>query len=266
MITTLLTAAVTTETAAHAAQAAPKLEPLHHFQVHKVVELSLFGMDVSISNSVIWMWIATVVTFLFFKLAFANPRVRRPGRFQNLAEMGFLFIRDLVKDNIHHGGEKFFPIVFTLFFFILFCNLLGLIPGSFTPTSQLIVTATFSVSVFLLSLGIGFYKHGIGFLKVFAPSGLPLALMPLMIPIEIISFLARPVSLAVRLFANMTAGHTVLGVLIFFSATLPWFANWLPWSFSVVLNGVEIFIGFIQAYIFSILTCVYINDAMHIHH
>lgn len=257
-------AAVAAEVAAAGAPAAPKLEPLHHFQVHNYVDINLLGLDLSISNSVVWMWIATAAAYAFFRTAFADPKTI-PGRFQNVGELGYEFIRDMVKDNIGKEGEKFFPLVLTLFFFILFCNLLGLIPGSFTPTSQLIVTGTFAVGVFLLSVGVGVAKHGAHFLKFFAPSGLPLALMPLMIPIEVISFLARPVSLAVRLFANMTAGHTVLGVLLFFSVTLPWFAGWIPWGFSVVLNGVEIFIGFIQAYIFAILTCVYINDALHMH-
>lgn len=250
--------------ASEAVHGAPKLEPLHHFQVHNYVDLNLLGLDVSISNSVVWMWIAAAAAYLFFRLAFRNTAMI-PGRMQNLGELGYLFIRDMVQDNIGKEGMKFFPLVLTLFFFILFCNLLRLIPGSFTPTSQLIVTGVFAVSVFSLSVGVGVAKHGVGFLKHFAPSGLPMALMPLMIPIEIISFLARPVSLAVRLFANMTAGHTVLGVLLFFSATLPWYGGVFPFSFSVVLNGVEIFIGFIQAYIFSILTCVYINDALHMH-
>lgn len=247
-----------------AAAGEPKLDPLHHFQVQNYVDLNIGGLDISISNSVVWMWIAAAAAFLFFKMAFANPS-KVPGRLQNLGELGFTFIRDMVKDNIGQEGMKFFPLVFTLFFFILFCNLLGLIPGSFTPTSQLIVTGVFSTGIFFLAMGLGIMKHGAGWLRTFAPPGLPLALMPLMIPIELISYLARPVSLAVRLFANMTAGHTVLGVLLFFSFTLPWFGMWAPFSFSVVLNGVEIFIGFIQAYIFSILTCVYINDALHMH-
>lgn len=263
-MSTLFTTAALAAGAAPVAEAAPKLEPLHHFQVHNYIDLNLLGLDISISNSVVWMWIAAAAAYGFFRLSFGTPQLI-PGRMQSLGEMGFEFIRDMVRDNIGKEGEKFFPLVLALFFFILSCNLLGLIPGSFTPTSQLIVTGTFAIGVFGLAVGVGVVKHGAHFLKTFAPSGLPLALMPLMIPIEVISFLARPVSLAVRLFANMTAGHTVLGVLLFFSVTLPWFAGWIPWGFSVVLNGVEIFIGFIQAYIFSILTCVYINDALHMH-
>ncbi|MBF0285724.1 MAG: F0F1 ATP synthase subunit A [Magnetococcales bacterium] len=237
---------------------------MHHFEVLNFVNLRLFGLDISISNSVVWMWLATIGAFAFFWFS-TQRRSIVPSRMQSLAELGFLFIRDMVRDNIGKEGERFFPYVLTLFFFILSCNLLGLIPGSFTPTSQIIVTGVFAVGVFLLSVGLGFKKHGLHFLSFFAPSGLPPLLLPLMVPIEIISFLARPVSLSVRLFANMTAGHTVLAVLIFFAATLPWFVSWAPLSFSIALYGVEIFIGFIQAYIFSILTCVYINDALHLH-
>ncbi|MBF0589534.1 MAG: F0F1 ATP synthase subunit A [Magnetococcales bacterium] len=260
----MISTAIASETAHAAASAAPKLEPLHHFQVQKIVPLSLFGWDISITNSSLWMMISVAAILLFFKMALKNE-AKVPGRLQSLAEMGFVFARDLVQDNIGDEGRKYFPLVLALFFFVLFNNLLGLIPGSFTATSQLIVTGTLAIGVFILSVGIGVARHGVGFLKTFAPGGLPLALLPLMIPIEVISFLARPVSLAVRLFANMTAGHTVLGVMIFFTVTLPVWAGVIPLSFAVVLTGVEIFIGFIQAYIFAILTCVYINDAMHMH-
>nr|CRH07528.1 ATP synthase subunit A, membrane-bound, F0 sector [Candidatus Magnetococcus massalia] len=252
-----------------AATAAPKMDPLHHFMVQKIVPLEVGGFDISITNSTVWMWAAVAVAFLFMKMAFAGGRVQDrlvPGRMQSLAEMTFTFVRDMVDQNI--GGEegrKFFPGIFALFLLVLFCNVLGLIPGSFTPTSQLIVTATFALGVFFFATGLAFVKHGVKFLGFFVPSGVPPVLLLLMVPIEIISYLSRPVSLSVRLFANMTAGHTVLAVLFFFSATLPVVANLLPWGFSVVFNGFELFIGFIQAYIFTILTCVYINDALHLH-
>ena len=250
--------------AAAAEIAHPKMDPLHHFQVIKVIPLSLFGLDISISNSVIWMWISMGLLFLFFHRALRTPS-RVPGRLQSIAEAGFQFIQDIVDETIGKDGKRFFPYIFALFFTILFCNLTGLIPGSFTATSQIIVTGTFAMGVFLFSTGLGFYKHGLHFLHFFVPSGLPIALLPLMVPIEIISYLARPVSLSVRLFANMTAGHTLLAVLFFFTATLPWFGAWLPFGFTVIFTGVEIFIGLIQAYIFTILTCVYINDALHMH-
>lgn len=261
----LTTTAISVEAAHAAASVAPRMDPLHHFQVVNYVRIAPFGLDVSISNSVIWMWISAAAVFFFFRYALRTPALV-PGRMQSLAEAGFLFIRGIVDENIGHGGGKpYFPMVFTLFFFVLFCNWTGLIPGSFTATSQLIVTATLALGIFFLSIVLGFYKHGLKFLGFFVPSGLPVLLLPLMVPIEIISFLARPVSLSVRLFANMTAGHTVLGVLFFFSATLPWMGFWLPFGFSVVFTAVEIFIGFIQAYIFTILTCVYINDSLHMH-
>ncbi|MBF0359047.1 MAG: F0F1 ATP synthase subunit A [Magnetococcales bacterium] len=241
------------------------MDPLHHFQVHKIWDMSVFGVDISVSNSVVWMWIAVAVAFFFFYYSITGAK-RIPGRMQSLAELGYLFIYDMMvgiigKDEV----PKFFPYVFTIFYFILFCNLLGLIPGSFTPTSQIIVTGTFAAIIVGISFLYGFYRNGIHYLKFFVPSGVPVLLLPLIIPIEIISFLARPVSLSVRLFANMTAGHTMLAVMFFYVVTLPIYGSWLPFGFSVVFTGVEIFIGFIQAYIFTILTCVYINDAIHLH-
>ena len=260
----LITATAVVAETAHAAAATPKMDPLHHFQVVNYLKIAPMGLDISISNSVVWMWVAVAAAFGLFRYATRVPSMV-PGRMQSVAEEGFLFIEGIIDDTIGKSGKKFFPFVFTLFFFVLFCNWSGLVPGSFTATSQLIVTATMAGAVFILSIVLGFYHHGLKFLGFFVPSGLPPALLPLMVPIEIISFLARPVSLSVRLFANMTAGHTVLSVLFFFSATLPWFGSWLPFGFSVVFTAVELFIGFIQAYIFTILTCVYINDSLHMH-
>lgn len=250
--------------AAQAVAVTQKMEPLHHFNVHKIVDISLFGIDVSLSNSVIWMWGSIGFIMLFFYLALRNIS-QVPGRLQSLAEMGYLFVQTVVDDIVGEKGRPFFPYIFSLFFFILFCNLSGLIPGSFTVTSQVIVTGTFSAIIVGFTFIYGFYSHGIGYLKFFVPTGVPVFLMPLIVPIEIISFLARPVSLAVRLFANMTAGHTLLAVMFFYVVTLPWWGGWLPFGFTVVFTGVEVFIGFIQAYIFTILTCVYINDAIHLH-
>ncbi|MBF0622358.1 MAG: F0F1 ATP synthase subunit A [Magnetococcales bacterium] len=240
------------------------MDPLHHFEVHNYVDLSMFGLDISISNSVVWMWVAVACAFGFFKYAFRDPKVV-PGRAQLLAETGFLFIRQLVEEMIGKEGRKYFPAILTLFFFVLFCNLVGVIPSSYTPTSQLIVTGTLAIVIFFLCTLLGFAKHGLNFLSFFVPHGVPSALLLLMIPIELISYLARPVSLSVRLFANMTAGHTVLGVLFFFTVSLDWYGAWVPFGFSVVFNAFEMFIGLIQAYIFTILTCVYINDSIHMH-
>ncbi|MEO5347296.1 MAG: F0F1 ATP synthase subunit A [Magnetococcus sp. YQC-9] len=258
-----LIAAAHAEAVTDAAHAAPKMDPLHHFQVHNYIDITPFGLDISISNSVLWMWIVVGVVFGLFHLAMKNPTLV-PGRLQSVAEAGYLFVDTMINEIIGHGGKKFFPLIFTLFFFVLFCNWTGLIPGSFTVTSQLIVTGTLAMGIFGFCIFLGALHHGWKFLGFFVPHGLPPALLPLMVPIEIISFLARPVSLSVRLFANMTAGHTVLGVLFFFTALLEWFSP-LPFGFTVVFTGMEIFIGFIQAYIFTILTCVYINDSLHMH-
>ena len=162
-------------------------------------------------------------------------------------------------------GKKYFPFVATLFFFLFSCNLVGLIPGSYTITSQLVVTGTFAVFIFFMTLVIGFAKHGLHFLGILIPPGIPKILVPLMITIEIISMLARPVTLGVRLFANMTAGHTLMGVLFGMALTAPLYIGWMPFSFTVIVNGLEIFIAFIQAYIFCLLTCVYISDAINLH-
>jgi len=240
------------------------LWPLHHFQVVNYLVLDLFGLDISISNSVVWMWASVAVAFAVFRLALRSPALV-PGRMQALVEAAYLFICHMVDENIRGDSRRFLPLIFTLFYFVLFCNLLGLIPGSFTPTSQLVVTSTLAAGVFGYSVALRVIRQGAGFWRAFAPPGLPPFLLPLMIPIEVLSFLARPVSLAVRLFANMTAGHTVLAVLAFFGLAMPWFASWIPLGFSIVLNGVEVFIGFIQAYIFSVLSCVYIDDALHEH-
>ena len=236
-------------------------EPLAHFHIVRYVELSVFGIDISITNAVVWMWVAVVAAFLFFRLALRNSLVV-PGRLQMLAELCYLFVLRMVEKNIRREGRRFLPIVFTLFFFVLFCNLVGLLPGGFTPTSQLVVTGSLALAVFLFTIVLRVARHGWGVFHAFAPSGVPWMLLPLMVPIEIISFIARPMSLAVRLFANMTAGHTVLAVIAFFGMGAHWLVAWLPMGFSVAFTGMEIFIAVIQGYIFSILSCVYIDDAL----
>ena len=162
--------------------------------------------------------------------------------------------------------KLFFPFVFTLFMFVLFCNMVGMLPYSFTVTSQIIVTFTLAAMIFIGVTIIGFVKHGIKYLELFVPKGVPLVLLPLIIIIEIISYLARPVSLSVRLFANMLAGHTMLKVFGGFVISLGLLGGWLPLSFSVALTGLEILIAFLQAYVFAILTCIYLNDALNLHH
>ena len=189
-----------------------------------------------------------------------------PGKLQSILEVSLEFIRSMVYEFIGEDeGKKYVPFIASLFLFILACNLIGLIPGSYTITSQLAVTGAFAVGIFILTLVIGFGKHGMHFLGILVPPGIPKVLIPLMVPIEIISMVARPISLAVRLFANMTAGHTVLAVLFGLAMTGPLWLGWLPFGFTIVINGLEIAIAFIQAYIFTTLTCVYIGDVIKLH-
>ncbi len=238
--------------------------PLHHFELHTLIPLSLFGIDISINKAVVMMWIACALIFLFFHVAGAQAQLV-PGRLQSVAEIAVDFLRGLTTEYMGEEGRRYFPFIATLFFFILFCNLLGLIPGAYTVTSQLMVTGTFAFIVYLISVLVGLVKHGVGFFKILVPSGTPLWLLPLMIPIEVISQLARPVTLALRLFANMTAGHTVLAVLFGLTVALHFYLGWLPFGFSILVHGLEFFIAGIQAYIFSVLACVYIGDAIKLH-
>ena len=238
--------------------------PLHPFELHNYIPINLFGLDISINKAVIMMWVVVGLTaFLLVKAGRSRRMV--PTRLQSLGELLVGFIRDIILDTIGKEGMKFFPFIATLFVFILFCNLLGLIPGTYTVTSQIIVTAVFALTVYAISIVMGFVLHGVKFLGILVPPGTPGWLLPLMIPIELVSQLARPISLAVRLFANMTAGHTILGVLFGLAIGGGLLIGWLPFAFTIAMNGLEVGIAFIQAYIFTTLTCVYIGDAFHLH-
>ncbi|MGE3154739.1 MAG: F0F1 ATP synthase subunit A [Nitrospiraceae bacterium] len=238
--------------------------PLHPFELHEIIPISLFGFDISINKAVIWMWIVVALVSILL-IAAARSRSLVPSKLQSLAEVLVDFIRNIILDTIGPEGMKFFPFVATLFLFILFSNLLGLIPGSYTVTSQLIVTAVFALAVYGLSIVLGFVLHGGKFLGILVPPGTPGWLLPLMVPIELVSQLARPVSLAVRLFANMTAGHVILGVLFSLAISGGLLIGWLPFAFTIAMNGLEFGIAFIQAYIFTVLTCVYLGDAVTLH-
>ena len=238
--------------------------PLHPFELHTYIPLSLFGLDISINKAVVMMFIVVGLVILFLTKARSSGSLV-PTKLQSVAEIIVEFIRGMIHDTMGPEGMRYFSLIATLFFFILFCNLLGLIPGSYTVTSQLVVTGVFALSVYGLSLLIGLKLHGAKFLGILVPPGTPGWLLPLMIPIEIISQLARPLSLSVRLFANMTAGHVILGVLFGLTISGGLLIGWLPFSFTVVLYGLELGIAIIQAYIFSILTCVYMADALHLH-
>ncbi len=238
--------------------------PLHPFELHNYIPINLFGLDISINKAVIMMWVVVgLAAFLLVKAGRSRRMV--PTKLQSLGELLVGFIRDIILDTMGKGGLKFFPFIATLFVFILFSNLLGLIPGTYTVTSQIIVTAVFALTVYTISIVMGFILHGVKFLGILVPPGTPGWLLPLMIPIELVSQLARPISLAVRLFANMTAGHTILGVLFGLAIGGGLLIGWLPFAFTIAMNGLEVGIAFIQAYIFTTLTCVYIGDAFHLH-
>lgn len=238
--------------------------PLHPFELHNFIPLTIGGMDISINKAVIMMWVVVAIITGLMVMAGSSRRLV-PGKLQSLGEMLVDFIRGIILDTMGQAGMKFFPLVATLFLFILFCNLIGLIPGAYTVTSQIVVTAVFAIVVYGLSLVMGFVLHGGKFLGILVPPGTPAWLLPLMVPIELISQLARPISLAVRLFANMTAGHVILGVLFGLAISGGVLIGWLPFAFTIAMNGLELGIAFIQAYIFTVLTCVYLGDAFHLH-
>ena len=185
---------------------------------------------------------------------------------QLITEMSYTFIAKMINDTAGSAAKPFFPFIFTLFMFVLFCNMVGMLPYSFTVTSHIIVTFMLAAIVFVGVTIIGFIKHGIKYLELFVPKGVPIILLPLIVAIEIISYLSRPVSLSVRLFANMMAGHTMLKVFGGFVISLGLLGGWLPLGFSVALTGLEILVAFLQAYVFAILTCIYLNDALNLHH
>lgn len=238
--------------------------PLHPFELHPYGELHLFGLDISLNKAVIMMWI--IIALASWLLVSAGRQRRLvPTRLQSVAEILVEFIRGIILDTMGEKGMRFFPFIATLFVFILFSNMLGLVPGSYTVTSQIVVTAAFALFVYTMSIVVGFVIHGFKFLGILIPPGTPVLLLPLMLPIELVSQLARPVALAVRLFANMTAGHTILAVLFGMALSLPVLIGWLPFTFTIAINGLEVGIAFIQAYIFTILTCVYLGDAINLH-
>jgi F-type H+-transporting ATPase subunit a len=238
--------------------------PLHPFELHNWIPISLGGLDISINKAVVIMWVVVSLVAVLMVVA-GSARKLVPGKLQNMAEIMVDFIRGIILDTMGKKGMRFFPLIATLFLFILFCNLIGLIPGSYTVTSQIVVTAVFACLVYGLSLVMGFFLHGVKFLGILVPPGTPGWLLPLMVPIELISQLARPISLAVRLFANMTAGHVILGVLFGLAISGGLLIGWLPFAFTVAMNGLEVGIAFIQAYIFTVLTCVYLGDAFNLH-
>ena len=217
----------------------------------------------SLTNSALFMIIAVVLVLTILSFGMRRGALV-PGRWQSLSELCYEFIANMIRDNVGQEGRKYFPFIFTLFMFVLAGNLLGMLPYSFTSTSHIIVTLTMAMVVFIGVTLIGFAKHGLHFFSFFLPSGVPVAMAPLLIPIEVLSYFARPVSLALRLFANMTAGHTMLKVFASFIFPLG-VAGVVPLALVIGLTGLEFIIAFLQAYVFTILSCVYLNDALHLH-
>ena len=239
--------------------------PMEQFEIKRLLNFHIGSLDASYTNSALWMTIAVILAFLLFVVGMQRKALV-PGRVQSMAELGYEFVANMVRDNVGDAGKKYFPFVLTLFVFILFCNVLGLIPYSFTATSHIIVTFAMAAVVFVGVTIIGFVRHGAHFLSLFVPKGVPFVLLLLLVPIEIISYFVRPFSLSIRLFANMLAGHTMLKVFGGFVVMLGIIGGWAPLAFIVVFTGLELLIAFLQAYVFAILTCLYLNDAIHLHH
>lgn len=243
------------------------IDPMHQFEIKTYFPLQLGSIDASFTNSSLFMVIAAALLTILM-LAGMSRRAMVPGRLQSIVELSYEFIANMLRDNVGTAGLRFFPFVFTLFMFILALNLLGMIPYSFTVTSHIIVTFALAFFIFVGVTILGFAVHGFGFFKFFVPHGVPAYLLPLVVPIEVVSYLTRPISLSVRLFANMMAGHTVLKVFAGFVIALGAFGylpGLLPLAFMVALTGLEVLVAALQAYVFAILTCIYLNDALHMH-
>ena len=239
--------------------------PLHQFEISSLYDIKLYNTDISFTNSALSMVISIILATLIFYLG-SRKNGDVPNRLQILVEMSYDFIANMVKDNVGKGGRVYFPFIFSLFLFILFGNVLGMVPYNFTYTSHIIVTFGLAGFIFIGVTIIGLAKHGISFLKFFVPSGVPIALLPILIPIEVISYLVRPISLSLRLFANMMAGHTMLKVFASFIVLLGLLGGWAPLLLVIILTGFEIMIAVLQAYVFTILCCLYLNDALNLHH
>ena len=240
--------------------------PMHQFEVYRIgPEISLGTVNLSYTNASLFM---TISAILILSLLFFGTKKKSliPSKIQLITEMSYTLVAKMINDTAGSGAKSFFPFVFTLFMFVLFCNMVGMLPYSFTVTSHIIVTFVLAAIIFVGVTIIGFIKHGFKYLELFVPKGVPIVLLPLIIVIEIISYLSRPVSLSVRLFANMLAGHTMLKVFGGFVISLGLLGGWLPLGFSVALTGLEMLVAFLQAYVFAILTCIYLNDALNLHH
>jgi F-type H+-transporting ATPase subunit a len=245
------------------------IDPIHQFNIEKIFTIGHIGnQEIAFTNSSAYMFLSVALISLLMIGGVAGRQLV-PGRIQSIAELSYEFVADTIRSSAGAEGMKFFPLVFSLFMFIMVSNVIGIIPYTFTVASHIIVTASLALLVFFTVLVYGFYKNGLKFFKLFVPSGIPIVILPLVVLIEIISFLSRPVSHSVRLFANMLAGHITLKVFASFVTMLGAFgvAGWLgavlPLGLTVALTALELLVAFLQAYVFTILTCIYINDAIH---
>jgi F-type H+-transporting ATPase subunit a len=244
-------------------------DPIHQFEIHKIFSLGTFGgHEIAFTNSSLYMVIAVLLIALLLVGATAG-RSLVPGRMQSLAELSYEFVATTIRSTAGSEGMKFFPLVFSLFMFILVANIVGLIPYTFTITSHIIITVSLAMVVFLTVVIYGFAKNGLHFFKLFVPSGIPIFILPLVVFIEVFSFFLRPISHSVRLFANMLAGHIALKV---FASFIPLLAGLgiagyagavMPLGMVIALTALELLVAFLQAYVFTILTCIYLNDAIH---
>ncbi len=253
-------------------EAGGRVDPIHQFDITELFDLgTVGGVHLAFTNSALFMVISVVLISSFLILS-TGSRAVVPGRLQSLAEMSYEFIAKMLRESAGSEGMKFFPFVFSLFMFVLVLNLLGLMPYFFTVTSHIVITAALAATVILMVIIYGFYRNGLGFMKLFVPQGVPGYLLPLVVLIEVLSFLSRPISLSVRLFANMLAGHITLKVFASFIIMLSAFGAVgiagaiLPLAMTVALTALEVLVAFLQAYVFAILTCMYLNDAIHPSH
>jgi F-type H+-transporting ATPase subunit a len=246
-----------------------ELNPIHQFEISNIFHIATVGgREIAFTNSAAFM-VVIVILVAALLIGATAARALVPGRMQSLAEMVYEFVAKTVRDSAGTEGMKFFPFVFTLFMFVLFANLIGLFPYAFSVTSQLIITVILALLVFFLVVGYGFWRHGFRFLKLFVPKGVPIYILPAISAIEVLSFLSRPISHSVRLFANMLAGHITLQVFAGFIIMLAgwgaigWFGAAIPLVMVVLLTALELLVALLQAYVFAILTCIYLNDAIH---
>jgi F-type H+-transporting ATPase subunit a len=244
-------------------------DPIHQFAINKLFTIGhIGGHEIAFTNSSAYMVVIVAVISLLMLGAAASGRLI-PGRFQSVGELAYEFVADILRSNAGEAGMRFFPLVFSIFMFILVANMIGIIPYTFTVTSHLIITVALALIVFLTTIIYGFYKNGLKFFKLFFPTGIPIAVMPLITAIEIISFFSRPVSHSVRLFANMLAGHITLKVFAGFvtmlgaAGAIGYAGGVIPLAMVVGLTALEMLVAFLQAYVFAILTCIYLNDALH---